>query len=342
MMRILLRAFAMISVIIMITVVAMPVMSADKPLKWRMATLYPRGTAFGEVYEAFCDNVKALSGGRITISMVYDGEGVPATEVLSATKSGLVEMGSPYQALHAGELPAGIVELGLPGGPDNFLELLALFQESGWEKVLRDAYAAYGVHWLSPFYQPATYMLTKKPISSLEELKGLKIRGVGAYGKVMKQFGMAPVTLAFAETYTSLATGVIDATCGSNLIDFRDGKWYEPAKFLYPQSLTGSQVAPFIVNMNAWKKLPEDLKAILQTAGNMAGADMRVKSLMWEKGALQEMIDGGLKWGPAPSAADVAKWQEAGKLIWPEYASKDKYSKELLEIQDVFMKKLGH
>jgi hypothetical protein len=63
---------------------------------------------------------------------------------------------------------------------------------------------------------------------------------------------------------------------------------------------------------------------------------------MWEKGALQEMIDGGLKWGPAPSAADVAKWQEAGKLIWPEYASKDKYSKELLEIQDVFMKKLGH
>jgi hypothetical protein len=54
------------------------------------------------------------------------------------------------------------------------------------------------------------------------------------------------------------------------------------------------------------------------------------------------MIDGGLKWGPNPSAADVAKWSEAGKLIWPEYASEDKYSKELLEIQDAFMKKLGH
>ena len=340
--RFLLMTFAMISVVIMMTVMALPVMSAEKPLKWRMATLYPRGTAFGAVYEGFCNNVKALSGGRLTITMVYDGEGVPATEVLSATRSGLVEMGSPYQALHAGELPAGIVELGLPGGPDNFLELLALFKESGWEKVLGDAYAAYGVHWLSAFYQPATYMLTKKPISSLDELEGLKIRGVGAYGKVMKQFGMAPVTLAFAETYTSLATGVIDATCGSNLIDFRDGKWYEPAKFLYPLTLTGSQVAPFIVNMKAWKKLPDDLKAILQTAGNTAGADMRIKSLMWEKSALQEMIDGGLQWSPNPSAADVAKWQETGKLIWPEYASKDKYSKELLEIQDAFMKKLGH
>ena len=100
--RILLRTFTIIFAVVIITGLAMPVMSADKPLKWRMATLYPRGTAFCEVYEAFCDNVKALSGGRLTISMVYDGEGVPATEVLSATRSGLVEMGSPYQALQRG------------------------------------------------------------------------------------------------------------------------------------------------------------------------------------------------------------------------------------------------
>jgi TRAP-type mannitol/chloroaromatic compound transport system substrate-binding protein len=335
-------SLAVMLLAVLVAAIATPAMSADKSFKWRMATLYPRGTAFGEVYEGFCSNVKTMSGGRLTITMVYDGEGVPATEVLSATRSGLVEMGSPYQALHAGELPAGIVELGLPGGPDQFLELLALFQESGWDKILREAYAAYGVFWLSPFYQPATYMLTKKPINTLDDLKGLKIRGVGAYGKVMQQFGMSPVTLAFAETYTSLATGVIDATCGSNLIDFRDGKWYEQAKYLYPLPLTGSQVAPFIVNMNAWKKLPEDLKDILMTAGNWAGVDMRIKSLMWEKAALQEMIDGGMQWGPAPSPEDTAKWQAAGKKIWPEYASKDKYSKELLDSQDAFMKKLGH
>jgi len=93
--------------------------------------------------------------------------------------------------------------------------------------------------------------------------------------------------------------------------------------------------------MNAWKKLPEGLQKILLTAGNWAGVDMRIKSLMWEKAALQEMIDGGLTWSPAPSSEDVAKWQEAGKKIWPDYAAKDKYSKELLDVQDAFMKKLG-
>lgn len=316
--------------------------AAQKEIKWRFACLYPRGTAFAEVYQSFCDNVKAMSNGRLIISMTYDGEGVPGDQILQATKSGLVEMGSPYQNLHVGELPAGAVELGLPGGPSQFVELLALFQESGWENVLREAYGAYGVYWLNAFYQPATYMLTKKPIKSLAELKGIKIRGPGSYGKVTKQFGMSPVTMVFAETYTSLTTGIIGATCGSNLIDFRDGKFYEPAKYLYPLTLTGSQVAPFIVNTNAWKKLPDDLKAILHTAGNWAGADMRVKALIWEEEALQEMIAGGMKWSPQPSAEDVAKWKEAGKKIWPEYASKNKYSKQLIDIQNAFMKKLGH
>ena len=219
---------------------------------------------------------------------------------------------------------------------------LTLFTESGWDKTLQQTYEAYGVHWLCPLFQPDTYMLTKKPINSLADLKGLKIRAVGGYGAVMKQFGMSPVTMAFSETYTSLATGVIDATCGSNLIDFRDGKFYEPAKYLYPLTLTGSQVIPLIVNQNAWNKLPDDMKAILTTAGYWAGCEMRVKSLLWEKEALKEMIAGGMKWGPKPSAEDESEWRAAGKKIWPEYAAKDKWSDKLLKEQAAIMEKLGH
>ena len=61
--KLVLRTFTLISMVIMISVIAWPALAAGKPLTWRMATLYPRGTAFGEVYEAFCSNVKAMSGG---------------------------------------------------------------------------------------------------------------------------------------------------------------------------------------------------------------------------------------------------------------------------------------
>ena len=99
---------------------------------WRMANLYPRGTSYGTVYQGFADLVKRTTNGRLEINPLFDGEGVGATEVLQATMSGLVEAGCPYMALHAGELPAGIVELGLPGGPDNLAGLLALFFRGGW------------------------------------------------------------------------------------------------------------------------------------------------------------------------------------------------------------------
>ncbi len=93
-----------------------------------MATLYPRGIAYEVVYRQFCDNIKAMSGGRLVIEDIYDGEGVAATEVLGAVKSGLVEMGSPYMALHAGEMPSGVVELGLPGALTDYLAIRTLFQ----------------------------------------------------------------------------------------------------------------------------------------------------------------------------------------------------------------------
>src|SRR5690606_32598011 len=82
---------------------------AQASFRWRMANLYPRGVSFGVAYEAFTKRVEEASGGRLIIENVYDGEGVGATEVFSAVKSGLVEMGSPYMALHTGELPAGVV-----------------------------------------------------------------------------------------------------------------------------------------------------------------------------------------------------------------------------------------
>lgn len=316
-------------------------LAAEKIFKCRMATLYPRGMAFEAVYQAWCDNIAAMSDGRLLIEDIYDGEGVAATEILSAVSSGLIEMGNPYMALHAGELPAGLVELGLPGGPDDLLSLLTLFYDTKFSEVLEKAYNEQNIHNMGEFFQPSCWMLTKEPIKSLDQLKKMKIRAPGAYGKMLRKLGAVPVTMSLSEVYTSLATGVVEGTAGSNMIDFRDVKLYEVAKYAYPLKLAGSQVAPFIVNMDFWKKLPDDIKAICHIATRWTGVDMANKCLLWDSDALQEMMDHGLRWGPKPSEADEAKWKAAGRAIWPEYAAKDKYSKEMLEIQATFMDKYG-
>jgi TRAP-type C4-dicarboxylate transport system substrate-binding protein len=299
---------------------------------WRFSNLYGRGTAFGEVYESLAKNIETASEGRIKVQVLYSGEGVGTSGLLGAVKSGLVTMGAPFQSMHAGELPAGVVEIGLPGGTDNPDELNALFHDQGWDKVLTKAYGSQGLVWLEPYIQPPVYILTKKEIKSAADFKGLKIRAPGAYGKFLRNLEASPVSLSWSEIYTSLATGVIDGSIGSNMIDHRDGNHVEVAKYMYKLPLAGAQVLPIVVNRSAWKKLPEDLQAVVRKATEQHAADQLRLSKKWETEAVAEMEAKGLKWSPEPSDADRKAWADAGAGLWDEYAAADKYSKELIDI----------
>jgi len=314
---------------------------AQAAYRWRMANLYPRGISFGVAYEGFAERVAAASGGRLVIENVYDGEGVSATEVFAAVKSGLVEMGSPYMALHAGELAAGVVELGLPGGPERYDQLYALWAAGGWKEALAEAYASQGIRHLGSIMQPGVYLLTKQPVNALADLRGMKLRAPGAYGAFMRELGVAPVTMAFAEVYTSLATGAIDGCCSSNLIDYRDGKWYEQARYLYPVPVSGAQVSPTIVNQSAFDGLPDDLKSVLEVA-NIEHCFAHVSLAITTVGAaVAEMRQAGASFTAPPSDADRALWRQAAQKVGAEYAAADPFSRRLVETQDAFIAAIG-
>ncbi|MFN3641892.1 MAG: TRAP transporter substrate-binding protein DctP [Gemmobacter sp.] len=319
---------------------AAPALSQGR-MQWRMANLYPRGISFGVAYESFADRVAAITDGRLRIDNVYDGEGVGATEVLSATRSGLVEMGSPYMALHAGELPAGLVELGLPGGPERYDQIYTLSRRGGWDAILQDAYGSIGLRHIGSVLQPGVLLLTKRPINSLSDLQGMRLRSPGAYGRFMAQFGATPVTMAFGETYTSLATGVIDGCASSNLIDYRDGRWYEQAQYLYPLPVSGSQTAPIVVNADAWNRLPADLQAAL-VAANVEHCFEHVSLSIVDVGAaVTEMRAGGAAFTASPGEADRAAWRAAAASVWGEFAEGDAHSRRLIDAQTAFMESIG-
>ncbi|MGB8712156.1 MAG: TRAP transporter substrate-binding protein [Onishia taeanensis] len=313
-----------------LSVVATDVAAAD--YNWRFSNLYSRGTAFGELYENLGKNIEELSDGRIKVQVLYSGEGVGTSGLLGAVKSGLITMGAPFQSMHAGELPAGVVEIGLPGGTADTDELYSLFHEKGWGDVLEEAYGSQGLVWLEPYIQPPVYILTKEPIESVEDFEGLKIRAPGAYGKFLRNLGASPVSLAWSEIYTSLATGVIDGSIGSNMIDHRDGNHVEVAKYMYPLPLAGAQVLPIVVNRSAWNKLPDDLKDAVRKATEIHAEEQLTMSKQWESEAVAEMEANGLKWSPEPSEADKEAWAEAAATLREEYAQQDKYSERLIEI----------
>lgn len=131
---------------------------------------------------------------------------------------------------------------------------------------------------------------------------------------------------------TSLATGVIDGSIGSNMIDHRDGNHVEVAKYMYRLPLAGAQVLPIIVNRAAWKKLP-GTQAVVRKATVIHAEEQLAMGKKWESEAVAEMEAKGLLWSPEPSAADRKAWADAMTAsLREEYAKQDKYSKELIDI----------
>lgn len=319
---------------------AAPTSTEGADYDWRLAVGYSRGVALADLYPEFARTVEEMSGGRIAVEIVYDGEGVNQEDIYSAVRSGLVQIGLPYMALFHGEFPPGLIHLGLPGGPADYLELRALFHRTEWAETLREAYAEQGLYLLGEEYQLPTYVLTKEPIESLDDFDGQRIRAPGAYGGVFRELGAAPVVMAYDEVYTGLATGVIDGVDAMNIVDFHGGKFHEIAGYLYPLPVTGSQVFPILVNMDAWNELPEDLQAVMEGAANRHAVHVATSLLSMEREALNEMEAEGLEMSPPPSEEDRQRWLQAGQEVWDEHAD-DPYSERLIEIQREFMSEYG-
>jgi len=130
-----------------------------------------------------------------------------------------------------------------------------------------------------------------KEINSVEDLKGLKMRMPGLGGEVLSRAGGTAVTLPGSELYTSLQTGVIDATEWVGPYNDLALGLHQVARYYYYPGWheTGSNLE-FIVNKTAFDALPADLQAIVTYAARATSQDMLDEFTARNNAALQDLI----------------------------------------------------
>jgi TRAP-type C4-dicarboxylate transport system substrate-binding protein len=104
-----------------------------------------------------------------------------------------------------------------------------------------------------------------KPIATLADLKGLKVRSfTSSMSALLTDLGATPVTLSFPEVYPALERGV--AQCGvTSPTSANTGKWPEVTNHLLPLSVSGS-VQAHVVNLAWWNGLPADKRTAMEAA----------------------------------------------------------------------------
>ena len=137
---------------------------------------------------------------------------------------------------------------------------------------------------------PETSGWFKSEITSLEQIKGLKMRFFGLGAKVMAKLGVQTQLLAAADIYPALERGVIDATEFSMpAMDIKLG-FYQAAKFNYfPGWHQQVSVSEFLMNKTGWNKLSDQQKRVIEVALGESVMHTYAETEAKNFGALKEM-----------------------------------------------------
>jgi len=198
-----------------------------------------------------------------------------------------VQAADALRLLRSGTFDVMSVQIGMASRDDPFFEGLDLIGVSTNMKDLRQAVDAYRdvfdqrlqtrfkakVLTLWPFGPQVFYC--NKPIKSVDDIKGLKVRSfTPSMAALIQHLGGTPVTLQFSEVYPSLQRGVAD--CGvTSPTSGNTGKWPEVTSYFLPLSVSGSVQGHFM-NLDYWNKFsPEEQKKLLAEFKKM-------EDQMWE------------------------------------------------------------
>ena len=260
------RLLTMTAAAVAVSLLATPATAADLP-KTTMKLIGQHTTQVLHRFlekSFFGDEITKMSDGAVTVELVpYDTVGLKGPEILRLIKSGSIEFASNGLTYLVGDAPEfeGCDLAGLTADLDTarkacnaYKPILSEIMERDWNAKL----LAFG-------WNPPQAIWCKSEITSLSELKGMKVR---VYNTTLTDFvegaGATGVTIPYVDVVPALQRGVTDCavtgTLNGNL-----SKWFEVAKYLMPTSI-GWAPQFWAVNLDLWNKYPKNLQDFLLKA----------------------------------------------------------------------------
>jgi len=260
-----------------------PMISKAAPISMRWQSTWPAKDIFHEYALDFASKVNSMSAGNLKIEVLPAGAVVKPFELLDGVSRGTLDGGHGVVAYHYGKENA----LALWGsGPAYGMDanmVLAWHYYGGGKELLDDIYKKLNLDVQSFLYGPMpTQPLGwfKKPVTKVEDMKGLKYRTVGLSIDIFKDLGMAVNPLPGGEIVPAMDRGLLDAAEFNNASSDRVLGFPDVSKVCMLQSFHQSaEQFEILFNKKKYDALPAELKAIIKHAVEASSADMSWKAI---------------------------------------------------------------
>ncbi len=247
-----------------------------KTIKLNYSIFFPASHVQCQAGMEWAKTINEKSGGKVDITVFPGGTLTPAPQTYDSVVKGIADIGMSCFAYTRGRFPvmeAADLPLGYPNG------ITA-------SKVVNDFYTAIHPEELADvkvLYLHAHgpgLLHTGKPVTTLDDLKGMKIRSTGLSAKIVKALGGVPVAMSQGDTYESLKKGVVEGTFGPMevLKGWRQG---EVIKSTTECTSIGYTTTMYVVmNLDKWNSLPEEIQALFEETSRQA---IKNHGLAWDE-----------------------------------------------------------
>jgi TRAP-type mannitol/chloroaromatic compound transport system substrate-binding protein len=317
--------------------VAAPAIAQASPeIKWRMPCSWPKSldTLYGAV-EQMAKQVSEMTEGKFQIQVFAAGEIVPGLAIVDAVQNGTVEIGHTASYYYFGKDPTFAFGTSVAFGPNARLNP-GWYTLGGGKEVLDEFYKKYNiVSMLAGNTGCQMGGWFRKPINSVGDLKGLKMRIGGFPGRVLQKLGAVPQQIAGGDIYPALEKGTIDAAEWVGPYDDEKLGFYKVAPYYYaPGWWEGGSMLFAFVNQDKWNSLPKQYRAVLENAAAYANQWCLAKYDAANPAALRRLLAGGTKlnvFSPAIMEACYKAAMELHAEIAKDNASFKKVNDSMME-----------
>src|SRR5262245_32256522 len=324
-------------------VAAPAVVSAQGPISMRWQSTWPSKDIFHEYAQDYAKKVNDMTGGDLKIEVLPAGAVVPAFGLLEAVSKGTLDGGHGVLVYHYGKQTA----LALWGsGPAYAMDanmLLSWHKYGGGKELLDKLYHSIGANVVSFPYGPMPRHRLggyKKPVTKVDDFKGLKFRTVGISIDVFQGLGAAVNALPGGEIVSAMDRGLLDAAEFNNATSDRVLGFADVSKVRMLQSYhQNAEQFEITFNKTKYDALPEKLKAIIANAVEAASQDMQWKAIdRYSKDYIELQTKDNVKFYKTPDAI-LQKQLEVYDEVVKKKAAENPLFKEIVESQLAFAKR---
>jgi TRAP-type transport system periplasmic protein len=247
-------------VLIFVVLFALSAQSRADVIKLKYANYFPPTHKNSIIMESYCKELNKRLAGKVEITQYGGGTLLTAPKMAAGIATGIADMGLSHATYTRGRFPVmEIMELPL-GFPSSWVATHAAndfynkFKPKEWDTYHPLMFST------SP---PCVVQTLNKPVKSLEDVKGLKIRATGRIADITKSLGANPIPLEMVDVYESLRRGVLEG----NLGNFEQMKGFKIGELLKYNTaswkISSVNIFYVIVNKEKWASLPADAQKII-------------------------------------------------------------------------------